>query len=330
MLNNADDRILRTPPVIQPLPPGTHRPTWSVMIPVYNCAEFLETTLRSVLAQDRGVEHMQIEVIDDASTDADVEKLVYEISAGRINYFRQENNVGSLRNFQTCLQRSTGTFIHLLHGDDVIRPGFYQKIEGLFQRHEDLGAAFCRYAYIDTNGSYMFAQNGEIHQDGVLDNWLERISERQLIQYVAMVVKREVYEKLGGFYGAEYGEDWEMWVRIASEYRVGYVPEILAEYRKHHGSISGRSFLTGQNMIELHGVMNRIRDYLPAEKQEIIAARSRKFYAHYALRIAKSLWIDLRNKKGAKAQAHAAWNMQRDPLLAFEIFKLYTRMILNL
>jgi len=31
-----------------------------------------------------------------------------------------------------------------------------------------------------------------------------------------MVVKREVYEKLGGFYGVEYGEDWEMWVRIAA------------------------------------------------------------------------------------------------------------------
>lgn len=327
---DAEDRILSSPPAIERLPDGLSRPTWSVMIPVYNCSAFLRTTIESVLAQDRGEDQMQIEVIDDASTDTDVKKLVYEISNGRVSYYRQPSNVGSLRNFLTCLQRSKGKLIHLLHGDDVVRTGFYQKMETLFDHYSELGAAFCRYAYIDEKGKYLFAQNLEVHHDGILDNWLERICERQLIQYAAMVVKRDVYEKLGGFYGVEYGEDWEMWVRIASAYRVGYVPEILAEYRKHHSSISGRSFTTAKNMDELQRVMERIRSYLPVEKQDGIVRRSRRFYSHYALRIAKSLWIDLKNKRGAKAQAKAAWKMQRDPFLAFEIFKLYTRMMLNL
>jgi len=73
-----------------------------------------------------------------------------------------------------------------------------------------------------------------------------------------MVVKREVYEKLGGFYGVEYGEDWEMWVRIAANYQIAYTPEVLAEYRMHHNSISGKAFLTGQNMKDLNQVMNLI------------------------------------------------------------------------
>lgn len=325
-----DERILTRPPKVDPVPEGISRPRWSVMIPVFNCSRYLPQTLESVLIQDPGPARMQIEVVDDGSTDADVAELVRRISGDRVRYFRQPQNVGSLRNFHTCLQRSTGELIHLLHGDDLVRKGFYQSIGNLFDRQPAVGAAFCRYGYIDEQGRFLHAQDTESHKDGILSNWLERIIERQRIQYVAMVVKREVYEDLGGFYGVEYGEDWEMWVRIAAKYGVGYVPQILADYRRHKSSISGRSFLTGKNMNELQTVMNNIGKYLPEEKRVEIGRKSRKFYAHYAMRIANSLWIDLRNKSGAVAQVQAAWNMGKDPLLVMKILKLYTRMMLNL
>src|SRR3954468_10245800 len=90
------------PPVIAPVS-GSNRPRWSVMIPVYNCATYLPRTLQSVLQQDLGEENMQIEVVDDASTDADVKALVAQLGHGRVTYFRQPQNVGSLKNFETCL-----------------------------------------------------------------------------------------------------------------------------------------------------------------------------------------------------------------------------------
>ena len=166
--------------------------------------------------------------------------------------------------------------------------------------------------------------------DGILSDWLPRICERQRIQYVAMVVKREVYETLGGFYGVEYGEDWEMWARIAARFEVGYTSEVLAEYRKHYASVSGKSFATGANMTSLKWVMERIQQYLPAEQRQSVMNSSRNFYAHYSLRVANALWKNFRDRRGASTQATAAWNMSRDAGLFYKIIKLYTRITLNI
>src|ERR1700759_1744825 len=95
------DRIPLSPPTVAPLNGSEGRPIWSVMVPVYNCGSYLPQALRSILQQDPGPALMQIEVVDDCSTDIDVEELVRTIGKGRIVYYRQPENVGSLRNFET-------------------------------------------------------------------------------------------------------------------------------------------------------------------------------------------------------------------------------------
>jgi glycosyltransferase involved in cell wall biosynthesis len=297
------------------------------MIPVYNCANYLTETLTSVLQQSD--DSFQIEVVDDCSTDADVEHLVATIGKGRVQYFRQSRNVGSLRNFNTCINRSRGNFIHLLHGDDRIRPGFYEQFDSLFKNHPQLGAAYCRFAYINSQGKFLV--NHELERDtaGVLDNFVCQLAERQRIQYAAMVVKRETYEALGSFYGVEYGEDWEMWIRIAAHYPIGYIPSVHAEYRKHLSSISGRSFLTGKNMRDLEWVMVQIQRYVPEEKRHVISEFNKRFYGAYALRTASEIWKSLKNASGTRAQIKEAWRMRKDAFTVFQILKLYTRMMLN-
>jgi len=300
------------------------------MIPVFNCAKYLRRTLECVLEADPGEHRMQIEVVDDGSTDADVAALVREIGKGRVRYFAQPENVGSLRNFQTCLERSRGELVHILHGDDLVYPGFYARMEELFEAHSSAGAAFCRFAYVDDQDKILFTQDPEMAHAGIPENWLARLGERQRIQYVAMVVRREVYEDVGGFYGVEYGEDWEMWVRIAAKYTMAYTPELLAGYRRHFSSISGQAFVTGRNMECLNWVMSRIQQHLPVPDREPVMRASRNFYAHYAMRVANTLWIERKDERAAWAQVVAAWNMSRDAGLLYKIVKLYARITLNI
>jgi glycosyltransferase involved in cell wall biosynthesis len=324
-----DGRIPLTPPAVPPVG-EIMRPLWSIMIPVYNCSAYLTETLESVLSQCKHRTEVQIEVIDDASTDANVEALVMAIGDGSVSYFRQPTNVGSLKNFHTCLLRARGVYVHILHGDDKVRDGFYSRFENFFRKNSDASAAYCRYAYIDENGKFLFHHECEMVREGILPDFVSTLGERQRIQYAAMVVKREVYEKLGGFCAVEYGEDWEMWMRIASNYSIGYIPDVLADYRKHQASISGRTILTGKNLQDLKHVMQRIQPLLPSEKRNAIVRSSKKFYAHYGLRTANQIWTKLRHRKGVKAQVREAWNLHKDFFLAFKIVKLYTKMILKL
>ncbi|NEP11869.1 MAG: glycosyltransferase family 2 protein [Symploca sp. SIO2C1] len=276
---------------IPPVPEGVSRPLLSVMIPTYNCAHYLRETLASVLAQDPGPEVMQIEVVDDYSTKDDPKVVVEELGKGRVGFYRQPQNGGHIKNFQTCLERSRGKLVHLLHGDDCVRHGFYEKLQRAFEEKPEIGAAFCRQIHIDEHSHWQHISWLEQQESGVLNNWVERIAVQQRIQTPSIVVRRDVYEKLGGFDRRirYWGEDWEMWVRIAAQYPVWYEVEPLALYRIGSVSLSGRSVRTGENIQDFRTAIGIVKNYLPQDSADSLSKQALENYAFYALNEAKKL-----------------------------------------
>ncbi|GAB3820342.1 hypothetical protein GCM10028895_20270 [Pontibacter rugosus] len=282
------------------------------------------------MAENVPASQMQIEVIDDASTDADVEKLVLELGEGRVNYYRQPQNVGSLRNFETCLNRAKGHLVHILHGDDRVRPGYYTTMQQLFKDFPEAGAAFCRHFNINEHNDIISKHvKDDDSQWEILDNWLLRISEKQQIQYATITVKREVYEKLGGFYGITYGEDWEMWVRIAKHYPVAFTSRVLAEYRKHSASISGVKFYTGEYLEDVNKLFQMIQKHLPPEHRKRVLKRAQKNFANYGMRIAHVLWEKTGNKQYAEANLTKALRMYVDTRIFLKAVRLWAKIALH-
>lgn len=271
--------------IIEPVAKVYPRPLWSVMIPTYNCAGYLRETLKSVLAQDPGSDLMQIEVIDDCSTKDDPEAVVKEVGKGRVSFYRHPQNVGYIKNFNTCLQRSRGKLVHLLHGDDGVRESFYQKMQQAFNKSPEIGAAFCRHIFMDENGKWLQFSGLEQLENGILHNWLEKIAVSNRLQPPSIVVKRDVYERLGGFDSRINccAEDWEMWVRIAAYYPVWYEVEPLALYRSHSSSLTGRCACTGQNIRDLRQIIEIIQPYLPVETASKLSQQARENWAIYGI-----------------------------------------------
>jgi len=254
---------------IHPILETPSRPLWSVMIPTYNCANYLRETLASVLAQDPGSDVMQIEVVDDCSTKDDPKAVVEELGKGRVEFHQQPQNVGYIKNFETCLQRSRGHLIHLLHGDDCVFPGFYTKLQHLFEQHSEIGAAFCRYVFMDEQSHWHSISNLEQAESGVLADGLAGIvankSSFNPIQAPSIAVRREVYERLGGF-DQRFEcccEDWEMWVRIAAHYAIGYEVKTLAAYRQaRQGSLTRTSTRSGKFARDMQKGTDIVKAYL--------------------------------------------------------------------
>lgn len=281
------------PPEIPVLSDSPDRPLWSVMIPTHNCANTLERTLRSVLNQDPGRAMMQIQVVDDCSNKDDPEAVVRRIAGDRVEFTRQERNQGHANNFNSCIINSRGRLVHNLHGDDWVKDSFYVRLQSAFETDASVGAAFCRSIYIGHDDTEAGVTDLELEQEGVIDDWLVRILRQQRVCTPSMVVRREVYERLGGFDpGLGTAEDWEMWVRIAAHYPVWYEPTALACYRlSRPGSLTGLSHQTTRIARNMRRACNTIQ----ARLQPIIADRklephltaARLFYAGWSLNYAQ-------------------------------------------
>ncbi len=228
------------------------RPFWSVMIPAYNPrADYLEETLRSILQQDSGAEQMQIEVVDDCSPKVNVEDLVKSIGKGRIAYSRTPQNLGLAGCWNTCIERARGEWVHILHQDDYVLPGFYQKLKLAAQEHPEVGLLATRSFFINEENIIL----GITPRLCELENGSRKVDDFFYctpIQCPGVAVKRSAYEVNGGFrMDLTYTLDCEMWARLISSIGGLVTTAILACYRASDFNESSRLNKTAENLRDL-------------------------------------------------------------------------------
>lgn len=302
---------------INPLVSDLHCPFWSVMIPTYKKLEYLEQTLQSVLQQLPESHQVQVEVVNDNPDRAlqdEMEALVKRVGGDRVSFYRHtENDIGQTAIFNLCIERAKGDWVHLLHDDDLVLPGFYQALEPVLSQNSQIGAAFCRHRYIDENDKELFLSPLERETPGILENWLDKIIVSQRIQPSSIVVKRKAYETLGGFCAeAKSAADWEMWKRISVHFPVWYEPQVLACYRLHSLSWSSRLIETGGNIADTRAAIQISQSYLPAGIASTLSSQALEHYAQYALREAQKQ-LQLKNPDAAQAQIKEALNCSQSP-----------------
>jgi glycosyltransferase involved in cell wall biosynthesis len=285
-------------PRVEPIAQGIVRPLWSVMIPAFNCAQYLRPCLESVLAQDPGVDRMEIEVIDDCSTEDDPEAVVTELGKGRVKFHRKSRNEGVTANFNTCVQRSSGELVHILHGDDYVLPGFYRAVEEMAERHPTVSFFHARALVVDeagnTEGSSPLIENLENPGNEVTPFYYSNP-----FRTAGVVIRRAFYEQHGGFNPKfVHVADWEMWVRAVLLGTGTCSNETLAIYRSFAGNDTARLVRTGTNLIDCL----KLADHWVA--CEMPGFNLRSFRDMIA--IAATTWAEVFRKAG-DTEAHAAY-----------------------
>ncbi len=261
------------------------------MIPTYNCRRFLEQTLGSVVEQASPEQEMEIWVVDDCSPEGSPESLVKEIGGDRVRFHRHEQNLGHVGNFEFCLNKAKGQVIHLLHGDDFVLPGFYEKHESAHREHPEAGAVFCRSRQLDEEGNFLSQSALLSEESGILpSDWIYKLCVTGQLETPSITVKRAVYEKLEAFDPSlGWTEDWEMWGRIAANYPVYFVKDSYACYRKVRVSNTTKRYLTGQNVTDFYRAGRKIQSYLDKVPESVVKEH-RKYTAACGIRVALILW----------------------------------------
>lgn len=298
-------------PRISPVSEGTQRPLWSVMIPTFNCAQYLRHTLQSVLEQDPGPEQMQIEVIDDCSTKDDPEAVVRELGRGRVTFHRKPKNAGAIANFNTCIERSRGTLVHILHGDDGVLPGFYTTVVGMAAEHPECALYATRCFFADEEGHYTAVTGRLPELESAASADAKSFFSGNPLQFAGVAVRRSFYERHGGFLPRlVHTADWEMWARAVANGRGMVNPSVLAMYRVFAANDTGRLMRTAENLAdeerlcavlhgrhpELNAAELRRRIFFKALSQEERFARlgdREAVAANRAFRRARHSWSNL-------------------------------------
>jgi len=211
----------------------------SVIIPTYNTAELIKKALDSVLKQT--YKPYEIIVVDDGSTDNTKHALRKYYK--KIKYYYWKNHgLSAARN--KGIKKSKGELIALLDSDDYWHPDKLKEQVKLYRKvkHKKVGLIDTYTTIIDENNNIERVlarkKSGDVFKKLLFRNLINQPS--------SVIITREALSKIGLFNEELPAvEDWEMWVRIASQFLVYTVPKNLTYYYKHSGNMSN-------NFVRMH------------------------------------------------------------------------------
>ena len=143
------------------------------------------------------------------------------------------------------------------------------------------------------------------------------------ITTASIVVKRKVYEQLGGFdVSFNYSLDWDMWKRIASRRLLWYEPDPLAVTRQHEQSTTRQLMQSGTNIAEIRRSIETSKSYLSAAEAADMASRAQNYYTSYAVTRAAQLLFIARDRRAFLAHLREAREIRSSTAVMKAFIKL--------
>ena len=214
-------------------------PRVSFIIASYNYGRYLGQAVDSILAQTYG--DLEVIVIDDCSTDDSRAVLAAYAKEPRVRVVQHERNLGHLRTYNEGIGLARGEFVGLFDADDLcFRRDAVQRQVAVFDADPGVGLVYSAQAYVDEEGA-QFREFKPWAVDYVRDGFVEfaDLAFRNYIAHTGTLIRRQAHERLG-VYDLElpHSGDWELWLRVATAYRIGYIADALFAYRIHGRNMS--------------------------------------------------------------------------------------------
>lgn len=202
----------------------------SVIIPTYNRADLLLTSLDSVAAQT--FTDYEIIIVDDGSSDDT--KACVAARNQPIRYLWQSNQgVSEARNHALRVTRSE--FVAFLDSDDLWAPTFLEAGVSRLRQHPEEALVYSDFISTDARGKRLRGHRKTPHGGDVT----AALFNSTFIHTSAVIARSSIIRDAGGFDGRlTHNEDYDLWLRLSLRHAFGLVPEPLCLRRCHHDSLS--------------------------------------------------------------------------------------------
>jgi glycosyltransferase involved in cell wall biosynthesis len=211
----------------------------SVCIPSYNTELFIGETINSVLASE--YQNFEIIIHDDASSD-NTPAIVESFRDSRIRFYKNERNVGPVRNWNLAMTKATGEYVSLIADDDLYGPFWLMFAVYHLEKNPRIDWVHTAHRIIDAEGKTIeirscFRTTGEIPKN---EAFLEVAKHNGLGP--GFVARRKILEEIG-FYDENVGPgaDNYLYLQLAMKYSLFYCATYPhTSYRLRHNSVTGR------------------------------------------------------------------------------------------
>lgn len=237
---------------------------------------YIGQTIQSVLEQT--FQDFELVIVDNSSPD-NTQEVVKSFSDARIKYFRNNTNIGMVKNWNRAILLATGDYISMLHSDDFYLPGILEVESKILDLNPNVGLVYSDCEFIDKTGKQISVAPSfpsDYIKKGVSE--LKKLLLGNYMPPPTVMVRKECYKKLGEYRG-DYS-DYEMWMRICLYYDIAYISKILACYRVGGGSDEQviKAGIAGKSLLD---IAKNFLSNLPPSTSSILELKTKVLPRHY-------------------------------------------------
>lgn len=210
-------------------------PLISVIMPVYNCENYLNEAIDSILNQT--FKDFEFLIFNDGSTDHSAE-IIESYEDKRIRFFNYTDNKGLSTRLNQGIIEAKGKYIARMDSDDVSLNNRFTKQFEFLEANTDI--SLCgTFIELFGNPNKNFNWVKETDPDFIKINLLFDCA----ICHPSVMFKRHEFNKLKFLYNSEMEpcEDYDMWIRMSKKAKLANIDSILLKYRLNNDQVSNKN-----------------------------------------------------------------------------------------
>jgi glycosyltransferase involved in cell wall biosynthesis len=299
-----------------------NNPRVTVLMPVYNGAQYLKDAIDSVLAQT--FTEFEFLIVNDGSTDNSLQ-IIESYKDKRIKVLSQENQ-GVSAALNLGLKAAVGDFIARTDCDDICKPDRLEKQINFLINNPDFILVGSDADYVDKDGVFAFHYQNIGHTNEEIQ---ERIHHHCPFIHSAVIYNKEAVISIGGYDENAYlFEDYFLWIKLVKAGKVANITEPLMIIRFNPSSVTiddkdcSKEYLEIKQKALLSGILTDEEGLLMKMSFKKIDSK-KKIFSYHSLLAKKYLWD---NPQASKARMHLFNAIKINPQKLY----LYALLVLTL